>query len=107
MNCLNCNREVPQIVGRRARLYCDGKCKGEYWRGGRTKEKRKTILVSEYKELVRLAKLGKMVEAGKYIPVVKGDVKDIQINVVRQEGESVLDFKIRQAEEDNLLDLLS
>lgn len=30
--CLNCERELKHIEGRRKKKFCNEKCKGEYWR---------------------------------------------------------------------------
>ena len=32
MNCLNCGVEVPQTKGKRAKQFCNPKCRMEYWK---------------------------------------------------------------------------
>ena len=46
-NCLNCNKEVPQVEGKRARKYCDnkGKCKYDYFY--KQKNKNKVVLIKD------------------------------------------------------------
>ncbi len=31
MKCLNCEKELPQTPGKRAREFCDAKCRSKYW----------------------------------------------------------------------------
>lgn len=37
MNCTECNKEIPQTVGKRAKIFCNSTCRSNHWQ----KEKRK------------------------------------------------------------------
>ena len=51
MNCLNCNKEVKQIEGKRQRKYCDDACKQIHWKKTNKKEP-KYVQYKTFKELL-------------------------------------------------------
>jgi hypothetical protein len=40
MNCLNCQKELPQIQGKKARQYCNETCRSSYWHRQKRKQKK-------------------------------------------------------------------
>lgn len=103
MNCLNCNREVDQSTGRRARLYCNDSCKGNYWRRKKPPESKvKVLSIETYNELLEAVKKTGWTApktdipkpAQKYVHVKK-QIPKLTDKPDRLPGENSIEYRIR------------
>lgn len=117
--CLNCEKEIVNIEGRRAKKYCDnkGKCKGEYFR----KQKKPSQYVnkatfdeleSRYNQLINAAsgrdrngvnndelRVTDLTKPNKEVKPKETPITNYSVNIPpKLKGESGIDYKIRISE---------